>query len=131
MKVNFVRLVSVLPSSPDEVLALAVALSRPLLEHVHCLIVTLGANGLLVCGEHDGGSVNLQPRKHKKVRMSWYPVVISADTCEVSVSEEGALRCALPSTGGAARGDGKCVRSRRQVLKVYLFYLRVSYPDFI
>lgn len=63
-------LLSALPSSPDEVLALAVALSRPLLEHIHCLIVTLGANGLLVCGEHDRGSVNLQPRKQKTVRMS-------------------------------------------------------------
>lgn len=66
---SVVWLVSVLPSSPDEVLALAVALSRPLLEHIHCLIVTLGANGLLVCGEHDGGSVNLHPRKQKRVRL--------------------------------------------------------------
>lgn len=67
VKASFVWLVSALPSSPDEVLALAVALSRPLLEHIHCLIVTLGANGLLVCGEHDGGSVNLQPRKQTRV----------------------------------------------------------------
>lgn len=64
---SVVWLVSVLPSSPDEVLALAVVLSRPLLEHIHCLIVTLGANGLLVCGEHDGGSVNLYPREQKRV----------------------------------------------------------------
>lgn len=62
---------SVLPNSLDEVLSVAVALSRPLLEHIHCLVVTLGANGLLVCGEHNAGSVNLQPRKEKKVRASY------------------------------------------------------------
>jgi len=58
----------VLPSSLEEVLSVAVALSRPLLEHVHCLVVTLGASGVLVCGEHDAGSVNLQPRKPKRVK---------------------------------------------------------------
>ncbi|XP_029992046.1 pseudouridine-metabolizing bifunctional protein C1861.05 isoform X2 [Sphaeramia orbicularis] len=55
-----------LPSSVDEVLSIAVALSCPLLEHLHCLVVTLGANGVLVCGEHDAGSVNLKPRKQKR-----------------------------------------------------------------
>lgn len=59
---------AVLPSSLDEVLNVALALSRPLLEHLQCLVVTLGANGVLVCGEHDAGSVNLQPRKQKRVR---------------------------------------------------------------
>lgn len=59
---------AVLPSSLDEVLSVAMALSRPLLDHLHCLVVTLGANGVLVCGEHDAGSVNLQPRKQKRVR---------------------------------------------------------------
>lgn len=62
---------AVLPSSLDEVLNVAVALSRPLLEHIHCLVVTLGGNGLLVCGEHDAGSVNLQPRKQKRVRAAY------------------------------------------------------------
>lgn len=57
-----------LPSSLEEVLSVAVALSRPLLEHLHCLVVTLGANGVLVCGDHDAGSVNMQPRKQKSVR---------------------------------------------------------------
>lgn len=60
--------VAVLPNSLKEVLSVAVALSRPLLEHLHCLVVTLGANGVLVCGEHDAGSVNMQPRKQKRVR---------------------------------------------------------------
>lgn len=59
--------VTALPDSLDEVLNVAMALSRPLLEHLHCLIVTLGAHGVLLCGEHEAGSVNLQPRKQKKV----------------------------------------------------------------
>lgn len=63
--------VAVLPSTREEMLSVAVALSRPLLEHVHCLVVTLGAGGVLVCGEHDAGSVNLQPRKQKRVRTTY------------------------------------------------------------
>ncbi|KAM4734604.1 uncharacterized protein FYW61_007649 [Anableps anableps] len=58
----------VLPSTLDEILRLAVALSRPLLENIHCLVVTLGPDGVLLCGEHDAGSVDLQPRKQKRKR---------------------------------------------------------------
>ncbi|KAM4573368.1 uncharacterized protein PAE49_008199 isoform 2-T2 [Odontesthes bonariensis] len=57
---------AVLPNALDEILSVAVALSRPLLEHLHCLVVTLGPNGVLLCGEHDGGSVSLKPRKQKR-----------------------------------------------------------------
>lgn len=60
--------VEVLQSSLEERLRVAVTLSRPLLEHLHCLVVTLGADGVLVCGEHDAGSINMQPRKQKRVR---------------------------------------------------------------
>ncbi|XP_047238373.1 pseudouridine-metabolizing bifunctional protein C1861.05 isoform X3 [Girardinichthys multiradiatus] len=60
-----VDLVPVLPRSLDETLMVAVALSRPLLENLHCLVVTLGPDGVLLCGEHNAGSVNLQPRKQK------------------------------------------------------------------
>lgn len=65
---DVVNFVAALPNTLDEMLRVAVALSRPLLEHLHCLVVTLGANGVLLCGEHDAGTVNLQPRKQKKVR---------------------------------------------------------------
>lgn len=64
---------AVLPSTLDEMLSVAVALSRPLLEHLHCLVVTLGANGVLLCGEYDAGTVSLQPRKQKKVRTVFMP----------------------------------------------------------
>ncbi|KAK3535667.1 hypothetical protein QTP70_019733 [Hemibagrus guttatus] len=58
----------VLPSSLEDVLGCAAALTRPLLEHLHCVVVTLGALGVLVCGEHEAGTVSLRPRKHKRVR---------------------------------------------------------------
>ncbi|XP_059916430.1 uncharacterized protein zgc:136858 [Gadus macrocephalus] len=59
----------VFPSSLGDVLSCALALSRPLLEHLHCLIVTLGSDGVLVCGRHDGnGSVHLRPRVEGETR---------------------------------------------------------------
>lgn len=57
-----------LPTSLEEILTVAVALSRPLLENLHCLVVTLGPDGVLLCGQHEAGSVDLQPRKPKGVR---------------------------------------------------------------
>lgn len=56
-----------LPTSLDGILTVAVALSRPLLENLHCLVVTLGPDGVLLCGQHEAGSVDLQPRKQKSV----------------------------------------------------------------
>eukprot|EP00063_Salmo_salar_P006436 XP_013981271.1 PREDICTED: pseudouridine-metabolizing bifunctional protein C1861.05-like isoform X2 [Salmo salar] len=54
---------AVLPSSVEEVLSCAMALARPLLDHLQCVVVTLGAMGVLLCGEHNAGSVDLQPRR--------------------------------------------------------------------
>ncbi|ROL43935.1 Pseudouridine-metabolizing bifunctional protein [Anabarilius grahami] len=56
-----------LPRSLEDVLGCVPTLCRPLLEHLHCVVVTLGALGVLVCGEHDAGTVNLQTRKQKRV----------------------------------------------------------------
>ncbi|KAJ0029429.1 hypothetical protein NQD34_004426 [Periophthalmus magnuspinnatus] len=56
-----------LPDTLDEMLDVAMALSGPLLEHLHCLVVTLGACGVLICGENKAGSIYLQPRKWKTV----------------------------------------------------------------
>ncbi|XP_062318123.1 uncharacterized protein zgc:136858 isoform X1 [Osmerus eperlanus] len=57
---------TVLPSSLEEIVSCALTLSRPLLEHLHCVVVTLGAMGVLLCGEHDKGSVNLQLKRQEK-----------------------------------------------------------------
>ncbi|XP_051237841.1 uncharacterized protein zgc:136858 isoform X1 [Dicentrarchus labrax] len=104
----------VLPSSHDEVLSVAVALSRPLLEHLLCLVVTLGANGLLVCGEHDGGSVNLQPRKQKRRRQLCalhYPALTVTAEETMNVSGAGdSLAGALMSGIVKGRDTDSCVR---------------------
>ncbi|XP_041795277.1 pseudouridine-metabolizing bifunctional protein C1861.05 [Chelmon rostratus] len=104
----------VLPSSLDEVLSVAMALSRPLLDHLHCLVVTLGANGVLVCGEHDAGSVNLQPRKQKRKRQLCalhYPslTVTAEETMNVSGAGDS-LAGALMAGILQQRDTDTCVR---------------------
>ncbi|KAM7002203.1 uncharacterized protein LKV04_003512 [Tautogolabrus adspersus] len=104
----------VLPSAPDQVLSAAVTLSRPLLEHLHCLVVTLGANGVLVCGEHEAGSVNLQPRKQKRRRQLCalhFPAVTVTAEETVNVSGAGdSLAGALIAGILQQRDTDSCVR---------------------
>ncbi|XP_058842341.1 uncharacterized protein zgc:136858 isoform X3 [Acipenser ruthenus] len=57
--------VPVVPSSLDDVLGSALALSRPLLEHLRCVVVTLGPHGVLLCGDAEGGAVSLQGAEYK------------------------------------------------------------------
>ncbi|XP_074488481.1 uncharacterized protein LOC141765980 isoform X2 [Sebastes fasciatus] len=104
----------VLPSSLEEVLSVAVALSRPLLEHLHCLVVTLGAGGVLVCGEHDAGSVNLQPRKQSRRRQLCavhYPALTVTAEETVNVSGAGDSLAGALMVGILQRRDtDSCVR---------------------
>ncbi|XP_059191379.1 uncharacterized protein zgc:136858 isoform X3 [Centropristis striata] len=104
----------VLPSSLEEMLSVAVALSRPLLEHLHCLVVTLGAGGVLVCGEHDAGSVNLQPRKQKTKRQLCavhYPALTVTAEETMNVSGAGdSLAGALIAGIFQRRDTDSCVR---------------------
>nr|XP_057942316.1 uncharacterized protein zgc:136858 [Doryrhamphus excisus] len=98
----------VLPNSLDQVLSLAVALSRPLLEHLHCLVVTLGAGGVLVCGEHQAGSVNLKPRKEKKKRKLCavhYPALSVAARDTMNVSGAGDSLAGAVMAGIVQGGD--------------------------
>ncbi|KAJ8411373.1 hypothetical protein AAFF_G00173790 [Aldrovandia affinis] len=57
---------AVLPSDLQDVLRCAMTLCRPLLEHLQCVVVTLGPLGVLLCGEPEGGSVRLRPRTHRR-----------------------------------------------------------------
>ncbi|KAM8892240.1 uncharacterized protein AB9W97_012353 isoform 2-T2 [Spinachia spinachia] len=104
----------VLPNSLEEMLSVAVALSRPLLEHVHCLVVTLGAGGVLVCGERDAGSVNLQPRKQKRKRQLCavhYPALTVTAEETMNVSGAGdSLAGALMAGILQQRDTDSCVR---------------------
>ncbi|XP_038009031.1 pseudouridine-metabolizing bifunctional protein C1861.05-like isoform X5 [Motacilla alba alba] len=58
-----------LPSRLEDVVQAAVALACPLLAHLHCVVVTLGAHGVLLCGRSLGGSISLYPGAHKQVRL--------------------------------------------------------------
>ncbi|CAN9498942.1 unnamed protein product [Ophioblennius macclurei] len=109
-----VRTPEALPGTLDEMLAVAVVLSRPLLEHLHCVVVTLGASGVLLCGEHDAGTVNLQPRKHKRQRKICalhYPAltVTSEETMNVSGAGDS-LAGALMAGILQGKDTDSCVR---------------------
>ncbi|XP_036424228.1 pseudouridine-metabolizing bifunctional protein C1861.05 isoform X2 [Colossoma macropomum] len=82
----------VLPNSLEDVLSCAAALTRPLLEHLCCVVVTLGALGVLVCGEHEAGTVSLRPQKHRrKGRLCavYYPALAVRSEETVNVSGAG------------------------------------------
>ncbi|XP_055011532.1 uncharacterized protein zgc:136858 isoform X2 [Boleophthalmus pectinirostris] len=103
-----------LPDTLDEVLDVAMALSRPLLEHLYCLVVTLGAYGVIVCGEYDAGSIHLQPRKLKTKRhlgALFYPALKVTAEETVNVSGAGdSLAGALIAGMLQGRDTDSCVR---------------------
>ncbi|XP_069715135.1 uncharacterized protein [Phaenicophaeus curvirostris] len=49
------------PSRLEDLVQMAIALARPLLAHLCCVVVTLGAHGVLLCGKSLGGSISLCP----------------------------------------------------------------------
>lgn len=65
---NFHPLISKdLPSKAEDVVETAAALVLPLLRELHCVVVTLGQHGVLVCGQNMDGSVSLHPGSCCKV----------------------------------------------------------------
>ncbi|XP_037538945.1 pseudouridine-metabolizing bifunctional protein C1861.05 [Nematolebias whitei] len=115
----------VLPDTLEESLSVAVALSRPLLEHLHCLVVTLGPSGVLLCGEHsEAGSVNLQPRKLRKKRQLCalhYPALPVTPEEIRNVSGAGdSLAGALMSGILRGRDTDSCVRMGLLAAKISL-----------
>ncbi|KAL9853374.1 uncharacterized protein GJ701_003144 isoform 5-T7 [Geothlypis trichas] len=56
-----------LPSRLEDAVQAAVALACPLLAHLQCVVVTLGAHGVLLCGRSLGGSISLHPGAHKQL----------------------------------------------------------------
>ncbi|XP_021163178.2 pseudouridine-metabolizing bifunctional protein C1861.05 [Fundulus heteroclitus] len=103
-----------LPSTLDGILLLAVALSRPLLENLHCLVVTLGPDGVLLCGEHDAGSVDLRPRTHRGKRRLCglhYPALTVTPEEIVNVSGAGdSFAGALMAGILQGKDTDRCVR---------------------
>ncbi|PWA28499.1 hypothetical protein CCH79_00016317 [Gambusia affinis] len=103
-----------LPTSLEEILTVAVALSRPLLENLHCLVVTLGPDGVLLCGQHEAGSVDLQPRKQKGKRQLCalhYPALTVTPEETMNVSGAGdSLAGALMAGILQKKDTDSCVR---------------------
>ncbi|XP_069759704.1 uncharacterized protein [Narcine bancroftii] len=56
-----------LPSVMHEVIDVALGMSQPLLKYLQCVIVTLGQQGVLLCGRSEDGTISLQPRKASQV----------------------------------------------------------------
>ncbi|XP_072256317.1 uncharacterized protein [Pyxicephalus adspersus] len=50
------------PGELDDIIDMAITLSLPLLENLHCIIVTLGAHGVLLCGHSCNGALSLHPK---------------------------------------------------------------------
>ncbi|XP_018426000.1 PREDICTED: pseudouridine-metabolizing bifunctional protein C1861.05-like [Nanorana parkeri] len=50
------------PRELDDVIDMAITLSLPLLENLYCVIVTLGAHGVLLCGHSCHGLLSLHPK---------------------------------------------------------------------
>ncbi|XP_067856189.1 LOW QUALITY PROTEIN: uncharacterized protein zgc:136858 [Heptranchias perlo] len=70
-----------LPSVMDDIIGVALDMSRPLLKHLQCVIVTLGHHGVLLCGRSEGGTISLQPKKAPqsapgKVCAIYYPAIV-------------------------------------------------------
>uniref|UniRef100_A0A3B3STS0 Zgc:136858 n=1 Tax=Paramormyrops kingsleyae TaxID=1676925 RepID=A0A3B3STS0_9TELE len=78
----------------EAVLHCAASLSRPLLEHLRCVVVTLGSLGVLLCGEHEEGGVRVQPGIRSALRKGrlcavHYPAVSIPPEDIVNVSGAG------------------------------------------
>ncbi|XP_064276931.1 uncharacterized protein LOC135300880 isoform X4 [Passer domesticus] len=105
-----------LPSRLEEVVQAAVALACPLLAHLHCVVVTLGAHGVLLCGKSLGGSISLYPGAHKQAAAArlcaaHYPAIPISREEIVNVSGAGDSLMAGILAGVLAKHDtGTCVR---------------------
>ncbi|KAM6293673.1 uncharacterized protein LJ264_016843 [Porphyrio hochstetteri] len=105
-----------LPSRLEDVVQTAMALARPLLAHLHCVVVTLGAHGVLLCGRNLGGRLSLRPGAHKQpaapsLCATHYPAIHVSREEIVNVSGAGDSLMAGVLAGMLAEHDtDTCVR---------------------
>ncbi|KAF4787555.1 pseudouridine-metabolizing bifunctional protein C1861.05-like protein [Turdus rufiventris] len=105
-----------LPSRLEDVVQAAVALACPLLAHLHCVVVTLGAHGVLLCGKSLGGSISLYPGAPEQTAAArlcaaHYPAIPISREEIVNVSGAGDSLMAGILAGMLAQHDtGTCVR---------------------
>uniref|UniRef100_A0ABM5GEK5 Uncharacterized protein isoform X4 n=1 Tax=Pogona vitticeps TaxID=103695 RepID=A0ABM5GEK5_9SAUR len=105
-----------LPSKLDAILEIAATLACPLLKELHCVMVTLGQHGVLVCGRNVGGSVSLHPGicnkgATKELCASYYPAIPVPAEEIVNVSGAGDSLMAGVIAGLLAGDDtDTCIR---------------------
>uniref|UniRef100_A0A8B9TVF8 Carbohydrate kinase PfkB domain-containing protein n=1 Tax=Anas platyrhynchos TaxID=8839 RepID=A0A8B9TVF8_ANAPL len=105
-----------LPSRLEDVIQTAMALARPLLAHLCCVVVTLGAHGVLLCGKSLGGSISLRPAAHEQpaaasLCATHYPAIHISREEIVNVSGAGDSFLAGLLAGMLAKHDtDTCVR---------------------
>ncbi|XP_063010193.1 uncharacterized protein LOC134417189 isoform X1 [Melospiza melodia melodia] len=105
-----------LPSRLEDAVQAAVALACPLLSHLQCVVVTLGAHGVLLCGRSLAGSISLHPGAHRQAAAArlcaaHYPAIPISREEIVNVSGAGDSLMAGILAGMLAKHDtGTCVR---------------------
>ncbi|XP_040294718.1 pseudouridine-metabolizing bifunctional protein C1861.05-like [Bufo bufo] len=103
-----------IPCELEDIVDTSISLSLPLLENIHCVIVTLGAHGVLLCGHRREGTVSL----HAKDKVSrddlcavHYPAAPIPPEEIINVSGAGDSLMAGLLTGVLAEYDtDTCVR---------------------
>ncbi|XP_010125682.1 PREDICTED: pseudouridine-metabolizing bifunctional protein C1861.05-like [Chlamydotis macqueenii] len=105
-----------LPSRLEDVVQTAMSLARPLLAHLCCVVVTLGAHGVLLCGKSLEGSISLHPGAHEQTAAAslcatHYPAIHVSREEIVNVSGAGDSLMAGILAGMLAKHDtDTCVR---------------------
>ncbi|XP_071583409.1 uncharacterized protein [Heliangelus exortis] len=105
-----------LPSGLEDVVQTVMALARPLLSHLHCVVVTLGTHGVLLCGKSLGGSISLHPGAHEQTSAAslcatHYPAIHISKEEIINVSGAGDSLMAGILAGMLAKHDtDTCVR---------------------
>nr|XP_006133450.1 uncharacterized protein LOC102450984 [Pelodiscus sinensis] len=56
-----------LPARLEDIVRTAMTLTRPLLTQLRCVVVTLGAHGVLLCSRRTEGSISVGPATHQQI----------------------------------------------------------------
>ncbi|KAM4037915.1 uncharacterized protein ACNLHF_016339 isoform 1-T5 [Anomaloglossus baeobatrachus] len=103
-----------IPCKLEDIVDTAISLSLPLLENIHCVIVTLGAHGVLLCGHRRGRTVSLRAKdkvSRDDLCAAHYPAAPIPPEQIVNVSGAGDSLMAGLLTGVLAEYDtDTCVR---------------------
>ncbi|XP_053889809.1 uncharacterized protein LOC128840168 isoform X3 [Malaclemys terrapin pileata] len=105
-----------LPSRLEDVVRTAMTLTHPLLTQLHCVVVTLGMHGVLLCGRRVEGSVSLCPGTRKQnaageLCATHYPAIPISREEIVNVSGAGdSLMAGIIAGLLAGHDTDSCVR---------------------